>query len=73
MCNRNVVRASLVIMGLCASLTLGLSACTSSNDSSSVPIREQLYSGDNRDKDPAHQAKLRERSRRLSSSTSSNK
>jgi hypothetical protein len=73
MCNGNMVRASLVIMGLCASLTLGLSACSSSNEGSSVPIREQLYSGGNRDKDPAHQETLRERSSRLSSSTSSSK
>jgi hypothetical protein len=57
----NAVRASLVIMGLCASLTFGLSACGStSNEGSSEPIREEMYSGDNRDEAPGHQEKTRE-------------
>jgi starvation-inducible outer membrane lipoprotein len=55
MCSGNRVRASLVITGLCVSLTLGLSAC------SSVPIREELYGGDNRNRAPVHQEKMRER------------
>ena len=38
----NAVRASLVIIGLCASLTVGLSACGStSNEGSSGPISER--------------------------------
>ena len=43
----NVVRASLVIIGLCASLTLGLSACGStSNEGSSEPIGEEMFGGE---------------------------
>jgi hypothetical protein len=49
-------------MGLCASLTLGLSACSSmSDEGSSEPIRKELYGGDNRDMAPVHQEKMRER------------
>jgi hypothetical protein len=62
MCSGNRVRASLVILGLCASLTLGLTACSSTSDEgSSLPIREELYGGDNRDRAPVHQEKMRER------------
>jgi hypothetical protein len=69
MCHGNMVRASLVIMGICASLTLGLSACGSMSDKGSFePIREEIYGGDNRDEAPVHQEKLRERSDRLSRS-----
>ena len=70
MCNGNTVRAALVIMGLCASLTLGLSACSSTwDEGSSEPIREELYGGDNRDRAPVHQEKMRERSSSVSRST----
>jgi hypothetical protein len=56
----NVVRA-LVIIGLCASLTFGLSACGStSNEGSSEPIGEEMFGGDNRDEAPDHQEKMRE-------------
>jgi hypothetical protein len=56
MCNGNMVRASLVIMGLCASLALGPSACSSmSDEGSSEPIREEMYGGYNRDRAPVHQ------------------
>jgi hypothetical protein len=61
--NGNSVRRSLVIMGLGAFLTLGLPACGYTSDNgSSVPIREQMYGGDNRDLAPAHQEKIREQS-----------
>jgi hypothetical protein len=61
MFNGNLVGASLVILGLCASLALGVSACSSmAGEGSSVPIREQLYGGDNRDRAPVHQEKKRE-------------
>jgi hypothetical protein len=69
MCNGNAVRAFLVIVGLCASLTLGLSACSSlSDEGSSEPIREELYGGD-RDRAPVHQEKMQERTSRVSRST----
>jgi hypothetical protein len=65
-----VHRAALVIMGLCASLMLGPSACSSmSDEGSSVPIREELYGGDNRDRAPVHQEKMREQSSSVSRST----
>ena len=70
MCNRDMVRAPLVIMGLCATLLLGLPACSSlAHEGSSVPIREALYGGDNRDRAPVHQEKERERISRLSRPT----
>jgi hypothetical protein len=57
----NAVRSSFVIIGLCASLTLGLSACGSTLDEgSSEPIGEEVFGGDNRDRDPAHQEMMRE-------------
>jgi hypothetical protein len=60
MFNGRLVRASLVLLGLCASLALSVSACSSMADQgSSVPIREQLYGGDNRDRAPVHQEKKR--------------
>ena len=56
----NAVCASLVIMGLCASLTFGLSACGStSNEGSSEPIGEEMFGGDNWDEAPVHQEKMR--------------
>jgi hypothetical protein len=61
MSNGNLLRAALVIPGLCAALAVGVSACSSmSDEGSSVPIREQLYGGDNRDRAPVHQEKKRE-------------
>jgi hypothetical protein len=61
MSNSNLLRAYLVILGLCAALALSLSACSSTSDEGdSVPIREQLYGGDNRDRAPVHQEKKRE-------------
>jgi hypothetical protein len=61
MSNGNPVGASFVILGLCAALALSVSACSSMPDEgSSVPIREQLYGGDNRDRAPVHQEKKRE-------------
>jgi hypothetical protein len=70
MCNGNLVRASLVITGLCASLAPSVSACSSrSDEGSSMPIREELYGGDNRDRAPVHQEKKRERSSAGSRST----
>ena len=70
----NMVRPSLVIMGLWAFLTLGLSACGSMSDNgSSVPIREQMYGGDNRDMAPAHQEKIREQSNPLSRPTTASR
>jgi hypothetical protein len=70
MSNGNLVRASLVTLGLCASLALSVSACSSmADEGSSVPIREQLYGGDNRDRAPVHQEKKRERSSTGSRST----
>jgi hypothetical protein len=58
--NGNTVGASLVIMGLCAFLTLGLSACGSmSDEGSSEPVGEEMFGGDNRDEAPAHQEKMR--------------
>jgi hypothetical protein len=57
----SAVRASFVIMGLCASLTLSLAACSSLPDEgSSVPAGEEMYGGDNRDEAPGHQDKMRE-------------
>jgi hypothetical protein len=59
--NGNTVRASLVIIGLCAFLALGLSACGSmSDEGSSEPVGEEMFGGDNRDEAPAHQEKMRE-------------
>jgi hypothetical protein len=70
MCNGNMVRAVLVIMGLCASVMLGLSACSAmSDEGSSEPIREEMYGGYNRDKAPVHQEKMREQSSAVSRST----
>jgi hypothetical protein len=61
MLTANAVRASVVVMGLCASLTLGLAACSSlPEEGSSEPIGEEMYSGDNRDEAPGHQDKMRE-------------
>jgi hypothetical protein len=61
MYNGNLLRAPVVMLGLCASLALSVSACNSMPDEgSSVPIREQLYGGDNRDRAPVHQEKKRE-------------
>jgi hypothetical protein len=54
------LRASLVIIGLCASLTFGLAACSSTPEGSSEPVGEQMYGGDNRDMAPVHQEKMRE-------------
>ena len=69
MCNGDMVRPSLAIMGLCAFLTLGLSACGSvSSNGSSEPIGEVMYGGDNRDMAPVHQEKIREQSDPLSRS-----
>jgi hypothetical protein len=62
---RNMVRVPLIMMGLCASLTLGLPGCSSwPDEGSSVPIREEMYGGDNRDRAPVHQEKMRERTSR---------
>ena len=59
--NGNTVRASLVIIGLCAFLALGLPACGSmSDEGSSEPVGEEMFGGDNRDEAPAHQEKMRE-------------
>ena len=56
-----LIRTSLVIMGLCASLTVALAACSSIPDEgSSEPIGEEMDGGDNRDMDPVHQEKMRE-------------
>ena len=55
----NAVRASAVI-GLCASLLLGLAAC-GSTEGSSDPPGEEMFGGDNRDMAPDHQEKERER------------
>jgi hypothetical protein len=72
--NGNMVRPSLVIMGLWAFLTLGLSACGSMSDNgSSEPIREQMYGGDNRDMAPAHQEKIREQSNPVSRATTASR
>lgn len=69
MCNGNMVPPSLVILGLGAFLTLGLSGCGSvSSNGSSEPIGEVMYGGDNRDMAPVHQEKIRERSEPLSRS-----
>ena len=74
MCNANAIRASLVILGLCASLTLGLSSCGAlSDEGGSVPIREELYSGDDRNRAPVHQEKKRERTSRNSRSTNASR
>jgi hypothetical protein len=63
MWNRDRLRAPLVVAGLCAFLTLGVAACSSlSDEGDSTPTREQLYGGDNRDRAPVHQEKMRERS-----------
>jgi hypothetical protein len=62
MCNGSMVRSFLIIIGLCASLTVALSACSSIPDEgSSEPIGEEMYGGDNRDMDPVHQEKMRDR------------
>jgi hypothetical protein len=62
MWNGNMVRNSLVILGLWLPLTLALSACGSmSGEGSSEPIGEEMYGGDNRDEAPVHQEKMRER------------
>jgi hypothetical protein len=59
--NGKNVRASLVIMGLCATLMLGLSACGSmSDEGSSEPVGEEMFGGYNRDRAPAHQEKVRQ-------------
>jgi hypothetical protein len=64
---RSMVRVVLVIMGLCASLTLGLPGCSSlSDEGSSEPIGEEMYEGDDRDRAPDHQEKMRERTGGLS-------
>jgi hypothetical protein len=61
----NAVRVFLVVMGLCASLTLALSACGSTlEEGSSEPIGEEVFGGDNRDRDPAHQEMMREQEHR---------
>ena len=41
----NAVRASLVIIGLCASLTLGLSACGSTSNEGSSGLGEESLRG----------------------------
>jgi hypothetical protein len=57
-----MVRASLVIMGLCVPLTLALSGCGSmSDEGDSEPIGKETYGGDNRDEAPVHQEEERER------------
>ena len=57
----NVVRASFVAMGLFASLTFGLAACSSAPDEGdSMPPGEEMFGGDNRDEAPVHQEKARE-------------
>ncbi len=56
----NAFRAALMIIGLCASLTLNLAACSSMTEGSSEPPGEQMYGGDNRDMAPVHQEKMRE-------------
>lgn len=58
----NPLRASVVVIGLCASLTLGLAACGSMPpEGSSEPPGEEMFGGDNRDMAPDHQEKERER------------
>jgi hypothetical protein len=60
--SNEAIRASIVIIGLCASLTLGLAACSSMPDEGdSEPMGEEMYGGDNRDMAPVHQEKERER------------
>jgi hypothetical protein len=57
----NAVRASVTIAGLCASLLLGLAACGSmESEGGSEPVGEEMFGGDDRDMDPAHQEKMRE-------------
>ncbi len=54
----SALRASLVIIGLCASLTLSLAACSSAPEGSSEPVGEQMYN--NGVPDPTHQEHMRE-------------
>jgi hypothetical protein len=54
----NPIRAALVIIGLGASLTLSLAACSSTPEGSSEPVGEQMYG--NGVPDPVHQEKMRE-------------
>ena len=56
----NAIRGSAVI-GVCASLLLGLAACSSMSEGSSEPPGEEMFGGDNRDMAPDHQEKERER------------
>jgi hypothetical protein len=57
----NAIRTSLVIIGLCTSLTLGLAACSSMPpEGGSEPPGEEMFGGDDRDMAPAHQEKERE-------------
>jgi hypothetical protein len=57
-----MVRAFLVIIGLCVPLTLGLSGCGSmSDEGSSEPVGEEMFGGDNRDEAPVHQEEERDR------------
>ncbi len=57
----SALRASLVIIGLCASLTVSLAACSSMSEGSSEPVGEQMYG--NGVPDPVHQEKMREHGR----------
>jgi hypothetical protein len=60
--NHAMIRASIVMIGLCASLTLSLAACSSMpTEGTSEPPGEEIFGGDNRDMAPAHQEKERER------------
>jgi hypothetical protein len=57
----NAIQATVVIVGLCASLTLSLAACSSmAPEGSSEPAGEEMFGGDDRDMAPAHQEKMRE-------------
>jgi hypothetical protein len=61
MSGNNPIRASVVVIGLCAGLALSSVACSSMPpEGSSEPIGEEMYGGDNRDMAPAHQEKERE-------------
>jgi hypothetical protein len=65
-----MVRSTLVIMGLSASLALGLPGCSSlSDEGSSEPIGEEMDEGDDRDMAPDHQEKMRERTGGLAGPT----
>lgn len=56
----HAIKATVVVIGLCASLALSLAACSSTDEGDSEPVGEEMFGGDNRDMAPAHQEKMRE-------------